>query len=443
MSCTLSIGIRREDKNVWERRVPLAPEQVAELIQRCGYRFSVQPSPTRAFPDTAYAEAGATLTDDLSTCDLVLAVKEIPQRLFRQHGAYLYFSHTIKGQAYNMAMLQRLIDLEATLLDYECITNDQGRRTVFFGNYAGLAGMIDTLWTLGQRLAGEGHPTPLARIQPAHAYPSLEAAKAAIAQVGQDLAHAPLPASLGPCVVAFLGYGNVSRGAQEIFDLLPHRCVDPSALASLFASPEAESQLIKVVYKERDLVTPIAADAPFELQEYFEHPQRYQSRFAEDLPYLSVIVNGVFWNPSYPRFVTLADLDKAHAAGVLRLKVVGDITCDIGGSIECTHKCTTPEEPVFTYRPATGDAQDGILPSGINVMAVDNLPCELPVEASRTFGAMLMPYLESLQSHCQPGQVDTAGLHPDLARALIVDGGKLTPGFAYLQQHLDAHGAAR
>ena len=179
----MKIGIRKEDKNIWEARVPLSPEQVASLVAD-GIQVVVQASDIRAFPEEQYRDAGATVVPDVPDTPVLFAVKEIPTELLQPKRTYLYFAHVIKGQAYNMEMLQRLLDLEATLIDYERIADDEGRRLIFFGRHAGLAGMIDTLWALGRRLEIEGYETPFAEIRQAKDYPNLGAAMDAIRKVG-------------------------------------------------------------------------------------------------------------------------------------------------------------------------------------------------------------------------------------------------------------------
>jgi saccharopine dehydrogenase (NAD+, L-lysine-forming) len=164
-------GIRLEDKNEWERRTPLIPAHVKELREKHGLEVYVQSSPIRAFGHQEYEQAGARIVEDLTACPLILAIKEIPPQLFEKDKTYVFFSHTIKGQAFNMPMLQRLLDLGCQLIDYEKIVDERGRRQVFFGNYAGLAGMIDTLWALGQRLAWEKIDTPFSHLRPARERP--------------------------------------------------------------------------------------------------------------------------------------------------------------------------------------------------------------------------------------------------------------------------------
>jgi saccharopine dehydrogenase (NAD+, L-lysine forming) len=199
------LGIRREDKNAWERRAPLMPEHVGRLIADHGVGVRVQPSTIRAFPDEAYAAVGATVAEDLTPCDVILAIKEIPVDALLAGKTYLFFSHTIKGQARNMPMLARLMELGTTLIDYEPITDDAGHRLIFFGRFAGIAGMIDTLWALGRRLESEGLSSPFAEIRPAHRYADLDEARAAVAEAGRKIARDGLPNTLHPLVVGVSG----------------------------------------------------------------------------------------------------------------------------------------------------------------------------------------------------------------------------------------------
>src|SRR5579884_463700 len=160
----MQVGLRREDKNEWERRVPLTPGHVRKLTEQ-GIAVYVQPSTIRIFKDEEYRQAGATIQEDLSPCTAVFAVKEIPADFFRRAGVYMFFSHTFKGQPYNMPMLRKIIEQRATLIDYEKVTDEQNRRLIFFGNYAGTAGMFETFFTLGKRLAWEGISTPFADLK--------------------------------------------------------------------------------------------------------------------------------------------------------------------------------------------------------------------------------------------------------------------------------------
>jgi len=286
----MRIGIRREDKNEWEARVPLTPDAVRELIGG-GVEVWLQPSRIRTFPDEAYSEIGAVISEDLSSCPVVVAVKEMPADFFEPEGTYLFFSHTIKGQPYNMPMLRRLMELECQLLDYEVVTDDDGRRLIFFGNYAGLAGMINSLWSLGRRLEWEGKPSALGDIKQAYKYDNLEEAKSQIAEIGKRIASEGIPAEVAPLICGFAGYGNVSQGAQEIFDLLPNEEIAPSEMADVASSAGSEvKKLYKVVFKEEHLVEPVDASTTFELQDYYDHPEKYRAQFEKYLPHLTVLV---------------------------------------------------------------------------------------------------------------------------------------------------------
>ncbi len=433
---TVRIGIREEDKNVWERRTPLTPHAVAELRQH-GVEIFVQRFRRRAFTEEEYEAVGAQVVDDVRSCDLVLGIKEMPVSYFRPGGAYMFFSHTIKGQPHNMPMLRRLRELRCTLFDYELVRDDERRRLIFFGRYAGLAGMVDTLWTLGQRLARLGRPNPFATIEPAHMYPSLEAAREAVAAVGERIAVDGVPPDLAPLVVGFTGYGNVSRGAQEIFDLLPHDEVVPPDLAVFVARrPHLTRRLVKVVYHEEHLVQPKDPARTFDLQEYYEHPERYQTTFEPHLALLSVLVNGIFWSEKYPRLADKEQLKRRFAAGPPRLLVVGDISCDVDGSLACTVRDTDSGDPVYVYDPATGSAPSGLDGPGLAVMAVSNLPCELPMEASASFSAALAPFVPQLAHANFAGALEEANLPPELARAVILWHGEFAPDFEYMKQFL-------
>ena len=181
------IGIRREDKNIWERRVPLIPEHLAKLKKEFGIDTIIQPFPRRAFLDSEFTNVGVNVTEDLSKAPVVFAVKEIPIPLLQNDKTYIFFSHTIKGQDYNMPLLQRVMDLNCTLIDYEAIADENGKRQVFFGKYAGLAGMIDALYGYGIRLKNLGFENPFLKLKPAYEYKDSHEAKQEIAKIGEEI----------------------------------------------------------------------------------------------------------------------------------------------------------------------------------------------------------------------------------------------------------------
>ncbi len=434
-----TIGIRREDKNEWERRVPLTPADMADLQAEHGLRFLVQPSSIRVHRDDEYRSAGITVSEEINAAPLVIAVKEIPPDLLKPGKIYVYFAHVIKGQPQNMPMLQRLLDLKCSLVDYEKIVDEQNRRLIFFGRQAGHAGMIETLRCLGQRLLSVGVRTPLAEVRHTYEYDDLGAAKAHLAELGGEIVRDGLPEAISPLVVGFAGYGNVSGGAQEVFDSLPVKEAAVADLACAAArSAGRATELRKVVFKEEHMVEAVEPGARFELLDYYQNPERYRGCFERHLPHLDVLVNAIYWEPRYPRLVTREWARRNYLAeSPPRLKVIGDIACDIEGSIELTLKATEPDDPCFVYDAETDTTIPGVAGRGPAIMAVDNLPCELPLEASEFFSLRLRDMVPDLCAADWGADFDQLDLPLHLKKAVIVHKGKLTPSYEHLRQYLE------
>jgi alpha-aminoadipic semialdehyde synthase len=433
------IGIRREDKNIWERRAPLIPSHVHDLIRREGLEIMVQPSQIRVFTNQEYENVGAILSDDLSSCPIIIGIKEIPVRLLEHQKVYAFFSHTTKGQHHNRPMLKTLIQNKCTLIDYEKITDDQGRRLVFFGTQAGQAGMIDGFWVYGQKIKlAREIETPFLKIRQACHYGSLVEAKETLRRVGQEIYQYGLPESEVPFICGFLGYGHVSQGAQEIFDLLPTEEIQPEKLAAFYKDRSwSAHRVYKVIFKEEHLVEPLKPSAEFDLQDYYQYPHKYRSRFDAYLPYLTMIINCVYWSPEYPRFVTRENLRSLWEKDKNpRLQAIVDISCDIEGSIEITNRVTTPDNPVYTYQPLTGEYRDGFQPEGITVLAIDNLPAEIPLESSVFFSLALKPFIPALARADYSVPFDKLALPPPLKRAVILHRGEFTPAYRYMEKFI-------
>ena len=430
-----SIGIRRETKSTWERRCPVTPDLARHLVASTDIDVFIQPSARRVFPDNEFTRAGAHVTTSLDDANIILGVKEIPTDLLKHGSVYLIFSHVIKGQSTNMPMLKRLMDLGCTLIDYERIIDGDGRRLVFFGRFAGLAGMVDSLWALGQRLAEEHIHTPFAALSPSHEYEDLEAAKAAIRAAGETIASEGLPEGLPPLVIGLAGYGNVAKGAREILAELPTRDVAPSDLFELGSKPSANC-LYQTTFKENDITAPRDPDGRFELQDYYANPEKYRSDFARFLPHLTVLMNCNYWDQRYPRLVTIDDLQTLYQDRAPRLRVIGDLGCDVGGPIQCTTKCTEPANPVYVYDVATGEVESGFGGNGPTVLAVDILPSELPLEASEEFAKSLAPVLPALARADFDEDFENLSVPAEIARAIIVHKGELTKDYRYLLEHL-------
>lgn len=429
------IALRKEDKNPWERRVALVPSEVKRLYSK-GVEIAVERFERRVFADAEYASSGARVVDDVTDADIVLGIKEMPISFFRPGGAYMFFSHTIKGQDYNMAMLRTLVERRCTLIDYEKVCDDKGRRLIFFGRHAGLAGMIDTLWTAGQRLLSLGIETPLSELKQTLCYADLDDARVAVSEVGKKIARDGLAPMIAPFVVGFTGYGNVSKGAQEILDLLPVLEVEVQDLPRLAQNnAPLTKHLVKVVFEERHMATPLEDGKAFDLSEYYAHPERYRGAFAPHLPLLSILVNAIYWTPAYPRLATreaLASLPEID--GLRKLVAVGDISCDVDGALACTVRDTEPGDPVFVYNPSTGLGISGFDGPGIAVMAVTNLPTELPKEASMSFSEALAPFVPALAEVDLRARFELSTLPDELRRATVLWNGEFTPDFEYMKE---------
>jgi len=192
-----------------------------------------------------------------------------------------------------------------------------------------------------------------------------------------------------------------------------------------------------VVFKEEHMVRRTSPDEPFVLQDYYDHPEKYESVFEKYLPYLSVLVNAIYWTPAYPRLVSKEGLKRLFAeAKRPRLRVIGDISCDVEGAVEVTVKSTEPGNPIYVYNPATGEVQDGIAGPGVVIMAVEILPTELPRESSAYFSSVLKPFLPAIARCDFSVPFDECGLPPEIKRAVIAYRGELTPDYRYIARHL-------
>lgn len=430
------IGIRHEDKYLMERRVPLPPMHVKRLINESGIEVVVQKSDKRIFKETEYIEAGAKISDNLYECPVIIGVKEIPENAFEKNKTYIFFSHVIKGQPYNMSMLKKIIDLKCTLIDYECITDESNRRLIFFGRHAGNAGMINSLWAAGQRFLRLGIETPFLSINQAHTYHSLNEAKHIISEVGFNILKNGLPEKLLPFIIGFTGYGNVSVGAQEICGLLPVKEITPEELLNIRKTDKYVNNVIyKVVFKEEHISEPINADKSFELHDYYLNPHLYKNSFEKYVPELSILMNCMYWSPKFPRIISKKFIKSLFSNNIIpKLTVIGDITCDPDGSIEITHKGTEIQDPVFVYNPDKELTEMGFEGKGMLVMAVDILPSELPRESSIAFGDMLYKYINKIVKADYSKNFNELDLPAAIKRAVIVHNGELTPDYKYLKK---------
>ncbi len=431
------IGIRRADKNKWEKRVPLIPDDIKYLKQKFGIQTLIQPSEIRAYTNDQYQEAGAEVIEDIQRASTIFAVKEIPLHFYREGKTYIFFSHTIKGQSYNMPLLKKMMELKCNLIDYERIVDESNKRLIFFGKYAGIAGMVETLHALGQKLKFKGYKTPIEKIKQAYMYSSIDEVKQVLSEIGDQIRTEGIAEDLQPLVVGFAGYGNVSKGAQEILDLLPVKSIKPEELHNLnqVSKDEKRNNVFKVVFEEKDIAKP--KTGTFELQEYYDHPENYEGKFEEYIPFLTVLVNCIYWTEKYPRLLTKNFLSSdSYTNSEKKLMVVGDISCDIDGSIEITNKATDPGNAFYTYFLDNNSYKDGIQQDGITIMAVDNLPCELPKDSSKEFSSILKNYVNEIVNADFNKPYEELSLPYPIKKALVLQNGELTKDYLYLNKYL-------
>lgn len=440
------LAIRREDQSVWERRAPLGPSHVRQLVKE-GATVIVQPSNRRAYPMQAYQNAGAKIQEDISEAPVVIGVKQVPIDQLIPNRTYCFFSHTIKAQEANMPLLDAILEKNIRLLDYEKMTDAGGQRVVAFGKYAGVAGMINILHGLGLRLLALGHHTPFMHIGPAHNYRNTEMARQAIRDSGYEISLGMMPKSIGPLTFVFTGTGNVSQGAQEIFQDLPYEYVSVEALRKVSEHGAMNKVYVCEVSRRDHLVR--KDGGKYDSVEYEEHPENYISVFAHKVaPYASVIVNGIYWAVNSPKLLTIPDakyllrpvytpwLPTSLGSPSLphRMLAICDISADPGGSIEFVSECTTIDTPFCLYDADQNKDTNSFKGPGVLVCSIDNMPTQLPLEATDFFGSLLLPHMyDILQSDISKPFEDHSFTN-EISGAIITSGGQLTPNFQYIEE---------
>ncbi|XP_035212536.1 alpha-aminoadipic semialdehyde synthase, mitochondrial-like, partial [Stegodyphus dumicola] len=440
------LAIRREDASVWERRAPLAPQHVKQLTKD-GIKVLVQPSNRRAYPMQAYINAGAIIQEDISEAPVIIGVKQVPIDKLLPDKTYCFFSHTIKAQEANMPMLDCILERNIRLIDYEKLVDAKGQRVVAFGKFAGVAGTVNILHGLGLRLLALGHHTPFMHVGPAHNYRNSGMARQTVRDAGYEISLGMMPRSIGPLTFVFTGSGNVSQGAQEVFQELPYEYVNPTDLPQV-----AEHGSMNKVYGavvSRDDHIRRKEGGGFDAEEFELYPERYYSNFAKTIaPYASVIINGIYWAVNSPKLLTIPDakyllrpsytpwLPSSEGSPSLphRLLAICDISADPGGSIEFMTECTTIDTPFCLYDADQHKNSESFAGPGVLVCSIDNMPTQLPLEATDYFGYLLYPFMESILSSDATKPLDQHDFHPTVHGAIIASDGKLTPNFEYITE---------
>ena len=393
----IRIGVLREEKNPPDKRVPLTPMICAELMRTYpNLKILVQPSKIRCYADSEYTAFGVMLKEDLSNCDVLMGVKEVPKHLLIPNKKYLFFSHTIKKQAHNKLLMQTFIEKQIQMIDYETLTDKNNNRIIGFGRYAGVVGAYNGI-------LGYGKKYDLFQLKPANQCRDK-------AEMEEELKRAKLP----NIKIALTGGGRVANGVIETLSALRIRKVTAEEfLMGSFREP-VYCQLNPRDYVER------YDDDNFDLHDFFQHPEHFKSIFQPYTKAADIYISAHYWDPKAPKMFDLEDVKALD----FRISVIADITCDMNGSVPTTIRSTTIADPFYGYN-IKQDKED--LPFNkhtVCIMAVDNLPCELPRDASDDFGKDLM---ERVLPNLIVEDKDAV-----IERASICKEGKLTPPFEYL-----------
>ena len=396
----MKVGILRETKTPPDKRVPLTPEQCVEVQKTFpNVEIIVQPSPVRSFTDVEYSSLGIRVKEDLTDCDILLGVKEVGIENLIPGKIYLFFSHTIKKQVYNRKLLQTVLQKNIQLIDYEVLTSREGFRIIGFGRFAGLVGAYSGLRAFGLR-------NQLFDIKPAHLCNHLEEMLSILDTV-----------ELPPVKIAVTGDGRVAGGVLEILNHMKIMRVSPETyLKNTKIQKPVYSQLLPVNYAKRK------DNEPFDLMHFFKHPQMYENAFLPFAKVTDILIAAAYWDPKAPVLFTADDMKQSD----FKISVISDITCDIEGSIPSTKRAATIDEPFYDYNPETGELEPPFTSKkNVSVQAVDNLPNELPKDASLDFGRSLIDKVfPSLFGEDSDAIIE---------RASITKNGKLTRRFLYLQ----------
>ncbi|WP_343485598.1 NAD(P)-dependent oxidoreductase [Allomuricauda sp. d1] len=402
----MKFGIIRERKNPPDRRVVLTPKLCHEVMQEFPEaEIQVESSPIRVFNDAEYQELGVEVISNMQSCDVLLGVKEVPIEALIPNKKYFFFSHTIKKQPYNRDLLQAILDKNIELYDHEVITNRKGQRLVAFGRYAGIVGAYNGIRAYGLKSQKFDLPKAL----------TLKDQAALIAELQKI--------RLPNIKIVLTGKGRVGNGAKEMLDGMELREVSVTQYLTKSFDEPVYCQIDVLDYNMRK------DGQKRSQQDFFDNPTEYVSDFFRFAKVTDFYIAGHFYGDGAPYLYTREDVKHPD----FNIKVVADISCDIDGPVATTIRASTIADPIYGYHPKKEKEVDFKNSEAVAVMAVDNLPAELPRDASNGFG-------EAFSKHVIPAffNGDRDGI---LKRALMTKNGKLTEDFAYLQDYVDGdHG---
>lgn len=398
----MKFGIIKERKNPPDRRVVFSPERLAEFKSTFPQAIlKVESSDIRIFPDEQYFEKGIEVNHDLNDCDVLIGVKEVPKEALIPNKKYFFFSHTIKKQPYNRDLLRTILEKNIELYDHETIVDDMNRRLIGFGRYAGIVGAYNGIRAFGLKFE-------LFNLAKAETLPDQKT-------LIERLKRNPLP----NIKIVLTGRGKVAFGAKEMLDAMKIKEVSvENYLTKTFAEPVYTFIDVLDYNKRKDGVVSTKED-------FYTNPTEYISDFERFSEVSDMFIAGHFYGNNAPIILSKEMLRSPKC----KLKVVADVSCDIDGPVACTIKPSTIADPIYGYLPSEHKEVSYTHPSAIVVMAVDNLPCELPKDASDGFGEV---FLERVIPAFFNNDADGV-----LARAKMTENGKLTPRFAYLQDFVD------
>ncbi len=398
----LTIGLIREGKIPQDNRVALTPDQSKALQENYpGLKIIAEPSEIRCFSDKEYKQAGIEVAHRMEECDLLLGIKEVPAHDLIPEKTYMFFSHTIKMQPYNRDMLRTIIDKQIRLIDYELLTDDEGKRIIGFGHFAGITGAHYGLLMYGKKTDAYD----LLPAYKAHNYASLISHYHGI--------HFP------PFKALIAGDGSVGEGAKEVLQKAGITEVTPETFKSQTFDKPVFTQLgMQDLYKPQD-------NSPFQKETFKENPEKHESRFPEYMPHTDLFINAIYWEKGVPRHFTTKETERED----FKVKVIADISCDIQGSVPITVQHTNQTNPVYGFDPVNKDLTTPYQPNTIDVMAISNLPNELPRDASEAFG-------EVLKSRVIPDFIENCD-GKMFRDATITKNGALTEPFQYLKSFVE------